>query len=92
MKFYGLYGAVEIKKIKFLILISKAIWVATINQKKIFKIKSIKFLAIDREKYKNGEFSNCWEYLEKIKKYLKSGFYFSYQYPLHLKFHSKIFD
>ena len=75
-----------------MILISKAIWVASINDKEIFKIKSVKFLAIDWEKYKNGEFSNCWEYLEKIKKYLKSGFYFSYHYPLHLKFHKDILE
>ena len=28
----------------------------------------------------------CYDHLLKVKHYLKSGFYFSYDYPLHLNF------
>ena len=83
---YGIWGVVTIDQVLFLVFISKADEVATLNHKSIFKIHSVKFLTIRRDQYKNFEFENCWEKLERIKEYLTTGFYFSYDYSLHNKY------
>jgi hypothetical protein len=83
---YGIYGRVEINNITFLIAISKAEIVATIGKDKVFKVESIKFLTINREQYKNFDYESCWDKLERIKNFLKTGFYFSYNYRLQAEF------
>jgi len=86
MPFYGVYGRAEITGIVFLVLISKARVVAKVGQSEIFKIESIKFLTIRREQYKNFDYEACWDKLERIKNFLKTGFYFSYKYRLQTEF------
>lgn len=85
IQFFLIFGKIEIKDVEFLILVSKAEISAEFENKKIFKIKNIRFLTINPEKYKK-RIDKCWDHLEKLKLYIKTGFYFSYDYPLHLKF------
>ena len=82
LKIFGVYGKIEIKDIEFLILISKAETAGTINGMKLYKIRSVKFLTISKHKYRNFEYEKCWDYLERMKKFLKDGFFFSYDYNL----------
>ena len=84
-RFFLIFGKVELKEVEFLILVSKAEIVAEFENKKIYRIKNIRFLTINPEKYKK-RIDNCWDHLEKLKLYIKTGFYFSYDYPLHLQF------
>ena len=86
MKFFAVFGRVDILGIPFLALISKAKIIANFKNKKIYKILSIKFLTINKNNYKAKSHEKCCEHLEKLKKYIKTGFYFSYNYALHKKF------
>ena len=86
MKFFAVFGRVDILGIPFLGLISKAKLVANFSGKKIYKILSIKFLTINKNHYKSKSHEKCCEHLEKLKKYIKVGFYFSYNYNLHKEF------
>ena len=42
------------------------------------------------EKFKSFSYEKCWDHLEKIKKFLKLGFYFSPTYAIQSKFRGKI--
>lgn len=83
---FGIYGRIEINGIMFVIVISKASAVAKIGPNEIFKIESAKFLTLNREQYKNFDYESCWDRLERIKNFLRSGFYFSYGYKLQSDF------
>lgn len=86
LKIFGIFGQIEIKGIEFLVLISKAEKAAELGKLPIYIIRSVKFLTISKQKYEEFEYEKCWDYLEKMKKFLKSGFYFSYDYKLQTSF------
>lgn len=90
LKIFGVFGQIDINGIGFLVLISKAEKVAEVAKLPIFIIRSVKFLTINKQQYKNFEYEKCWDYLEKMKKFLKSGFYFSYEYKLHASFEGSL--
>lgn len=79
---YAIWGKVEIKGVEFLVLVSKAAEAAKINGCDIFEVISVKFVTLSKEKFKNFEHEQCWEELKRTKKFLKTGFYFSYSYDL----------
>ncbi len=83
---YGVFGRIQIKEIEFLILITNVKKTAEIHGKNIYQITSVKFITLNKEKYSNFLFEKCIDHLDKIKNYIKSGFYFSYDYPLHSQF------
>lgn len=87
---YGLFGQIEISGIVFLVTISKAKLVATLGKAQIHRIESVKFLTVKRNHYKNLDYENCWDRLERIKIYLKTGFYFSYNYRLQSDFSGRL--
>ena len=90
LKIFSIFGQIDINGIEFLILISKAENIAEINKVPIYVIRSVKFLTISKQKYKNFEYEKCWDYLEKMKKFLKSGFYFSYDYKIFTEYNGKL--
>lgn len=90
LKIFGVFGQIDINGIEFLVLISKAENVAEIGKLPVYVIRSVKFLTISKQKYKNFEYEKCWDYLEKMKKFLKAGFYFSYDYQIHRLFDGKL--
>jgi hypothetical protein len=93
LSIYGIFGRVEINDITFIIAISKAKIVASLGKSEIFKIESIKFLTVNREHYKNFDYESCWDRLERIKNFLRTGFYFSYNYRLQSNFEGDfVFD
>lgn len=90
LKIFGVFGQIDINGIEFLVLISKAENVAEIGKLPVYIVRSVKFLTISKQKYKNFEYEKCWDYLEKMKKFLKSGFYFSYEYQVHKSFEGRL--
>ena len=86
LRIFGIFGRIEINDIEFLVLISKAEVAAKLGDKTIYKVRSVKFLTISKQKYKNFEYEKCWDYLEKMKKFLKIGFFFSYDYSIEENF------
>lgn len=98
IKFFGIFGVISVKEIDFLVLVSEAKVVGSVMEKAIYQVLSVKFLPIQADKNQEQKFDVSWEHLEKIKGYLTTGFYFSYDYPLHLTmdnegfFKKKVFD
>ena len=67
MKFFAIFGIITARDVEFLVLISKAIKVATISGKNIYKVAGVKFLTIHNDKYVSRKYEVSWEYLEKVK-------------------------
>ena len=86
---YAIFGVIEISDIRFLVAVSRAQIIGSIGGSDIMKIDSIKFLTISREQYVNFDYESCYDKLERIKEFLKIGFYFSYSYKLHFQFNGK---
>lgn len=90
MDVFAVWGIVEILDVEFLILISKARVAVKIDESKIYEVLSVKFVTVDIQKFNNMEFEKCWEQLTRLKEFLKTGFYFSYSYPLCHNFEGQI--
>lgn len=89
LNIFAVFGVIEIAEIRFLVAVSKAQIIGSIGASDIMKIESVKFLTISREQYKNFDYETCYDKLERIKEFLKTGFYFSYTYKLHFQFSGK---
>lgn len=90
LSIFAIFGIIEISEVRFLVAVSRAQTVCQIGQAEIMKIESVKFLTISRDQYVNFDYESCYDRLERIKEFLKVGFYFSYNYKLHANFTGKM--
>ena len=86
MSVFAIFGVIEISNVRFLVAVTRAETVGRIGESEVLKIDSIKFLTISRDQYVNFDYESCYDRLERIKEFLKVGFYFSYTYKLQSQF------
>lgn len=90
LSIFAIFGVIEISDVRFLVAVSRAETVGKIGEAEILKIESVKFLTISRDQYVNFDYESCYDKLERIKEFLKIGFYFSYTYKLHCQFAGRL--
>jgi hypothetical protein len=86
---FAVFGIIEISGLKFLITISRVTIEGQICNSEIMKVDSVKFLPISPIQNFNFDYEVCYDKLERIKEFLKTGFYFSYDYKLQSCFNGK---
>lgn len=90
LSIFAIFGVIEISDVRFLVAVSRAETVGKIGNAEILKIESVKFLTVSRDQYVNFDYESCYDKLERIKEFLKIGFYFSYTYKLHFQFTGRL--